>query len=126
MPIFSKDITVSVDANSVASKGLTEDIAGIFESRSLQHLSVNHSSMVDESVVLANTEELEEDPVPNLLKDIRVSVDANSVASKGQTKNIAGIFESRSVHADSNGILASNKDAKKMWIRGRLIEVKGE
>lgn len=125
VPNLSQDIAVSVDANSVASKGRTEDTAGISESRSVQHPSVNHANMVDESAILDNTEEFEEEPVPTHLKDITVSGDANSVASKGERKNVAGISELRSIHTGSNGILASNKDVKKMWIRGRLIEVKG-
>lgn len=87
--------------------------------------SVNHASMVDESAVLDNTKIFEGRPVPNLLKDITVSVDAKSVASNGQTENIAGIAETRSAHT-GNGILASNKVAKKMWVRGRLIQVKGD
>jgi hypothetical protein len=126
VPNLLKEITVSPDANSVASMGQTEDIAGISASRSVQDPSVNHASMVDESAVLDNTEEFKEGPVPNLLENITVSGGANSVASKGRTNNIAGISDLRSVHTGSNDILASNKDVKKMWIRGRLIEVKGE
>jgi len=88
--------------------------------------SVNHASMVAESTVLDSTGEFEGRPVTNLLKDITVSVDAKPVASNGQTENIAGISETKSAHTCSNGILASNKDVKKTWVRGRLIEVKGD
>lgn len=125
-PNLSKDNTASVDANSVASMGQTEDIAGISESGSAKHPSVNHSSMVGEDVVLDNTAEFENGPVPNLLEDITMSGDANSFASKGQANIITVTSDLNSVHTGSNGIVASNKDVKKKWIRGRLIEVKGE
>lgn len=88
--------------------------------------SVNHASVVTESTVLDNTEEFGGRLLPKLLKYITVSVDAKPAASNGQTENIAGISETRSAHTGSSGILASNKGVEKMWVRGRLIEVKGD
>lgn len=88
--------------------------------------SVNHASVVTESTVLDNTEEFGGRLLPKLLKYITVSVDAKPAASNGQTENIAGISETRSAHTGSSGILASNKGVKKMWVHGRLIEVKGD
>lgn len=88
--------------------------------------SVNHASVVTESTVLDNTEEFGGRLLPKLLKYITVSVDAKPAASNGQTESIAGISETRSAHTGSSGILASNKGVKKMWVRGRLIEVKGD
>lgn len=88
--------------------------------------SLNHASVVTESTVLDNTEEFGGRLLPKLLKYITVSVDAKPAASNGQTENIAGISETRSAHTGSSGILASNKGVKKIWVRGRLIEVKGD
>lgn len=88
--------------------------------------SANHASVVTESTVLDNTEEFGGRLLPKLLKYITVSVDAKPAASNGQTENIAGISETRSAHTGSSGILASNKGVKKMWVHGRLIEVKGD
>lgn len=88
--------------------------------------SLNHASVVAESTVLDNTEEFAGRLVPNLLKYITVSVDAKLAASNSQIENIAGISETRSAHTGNSGILTSNKGVKKMWVRGRLIEAKGD
>eukprot|EP01018_Ginkgo_biloba_P028014 Gb_24726 [translate_table: standard] len=83
--------------------------------------AVDYAAMVDELTNVDTTDKLEARLLPNNRKDI--FVDVNTVASECSTQSIGGNSDARSVQIGNHG-LTPEKEVRKRWVCGRLVEVR--